>query len=280
MSSLAFNQGATTTDYAEALASASLNNLDPITLLCWTYPTGAAFVNAERLFNKGTSTFTWRTTGTGGNWFFNRGRATTNTQYNTSGNPLQLGVWNFVATTFNSGGAAGALMRHYIGFLGAIAAETAYGTKTDGSGALSTDAGSALRIGNDNAVTPASPWFGRIALVHVLTEELTLGQIQAQQFRPHLRASSRLFVRPGWFGAASHPDWSGHGNAVSISGPALADGLPLGPLWPASPFSQDDVWLPPGAGLIAASVAARGSIVPTVAARGSIAVTVRPLESG
>ena len=92
---------------------------------------------------------------------------------------------------------------------------------------------------------------GRMGFFHVISSELTLNQIIAQQYRPHVRSDSQVFMHLGFNGTGTQPDLTGKGNNGTVTGAVVADHVPLGP-----PFGFDIPWAP------VAVAAAAGSFPP------------------
>ena len=209
-------------------SAAVLDNLDPFTAMLWVYPTSSA---------AGAHLYAKPPAGSGGVLVFRRGfggvlneltfvraRATTATFYETNDTPLTTSnKWYFVAASFAS--ASTPVAHIYVGDLTTIAAERTYGTSTDGSGAISTDAANNLLIGSTGVTS--ENWRGRIALYHLVGSELSLGQIKEQQFRPHVVANSKLFIQLGFNGTGTQPDWSGNSNTCTVMGTTVADHAPI-----------------------------------------------------
>ena len=59
---------------------------------------------------------------------------------------------------------------------------------------------------------------GRASRCMIFNTILTLGEIQAQQRRPQNRSDCVLFVEYGYNAAGTQPDWSGNGNAGTVTG--------------------------------------------------------------
>jgi hypothetical protein len=77
-----------------------------------------------------------------------------------------------------------------------------------------------------------------IAFFGVWSKSMSLGEVQSQQFRPHNSESCVQFSLPGLHGTGAIPDLSGRGNNATVSGLALAAGVPV-QLFPPAP-----TWMP------------------------------------
>ena len=220
---MALTFGVTTSSRVNHGSATVLDNLDPFTVIMWMYPT--TLTNGRRPYTKGAQN-TFSIYGTAGDLSFERLR-TTSTIYTTNNTPLAtLNKWYFVAFSFNSAGATGQIVNIYVGNLSTFAVEATYGTATDGSGSLNTDATANLIIGNRPVADSA--FQGRIAWVGVWNRELTLGELRAQQFRPHKTSGCVLFTHYGFNGTGTQPDWSGSGNPGTVTDATVSSHVPLG----------------------------------------------------
>jgi hypothetical protein len=70
---------------------------------------------------------------------------------------------------------------------------------------------------------------GRIGMVHVVNTRLTLGQMKAQQFAPHVIPGSVLYTRLGWNGTGTQADWSGGQNNCTVTGATVGNDVPIMP---------------------------------------------------
>lgn len=233
--SLAF--GAAASDRVDCGSGSTLDDLDPFTILLWVYPT--TLTNNRVIFIKGQSGNNSRKSLTipvvTSNVSFTVDRATTDTSFITSGGIWVVNTWYLLAATFDS--AASPVAHIYRGTLTAGATEPSYGTSTDGSGAVQSDAAENLRLGNSAANTVA--FQGRIGYAAYIAGALTLAQIIDWQFRPRVIAGTRGFWIPGYNGTANVPDLSGNGNTGTITGATVADHVPL-----PAPFGRSDGWAP------------------------------------
>ena len=216
-------------------SNASLVDLNPCTFMEWVNP--QAFISANVVgFTKASSSVrSLRYYLTSGDLEGFIGRASTNSQYRTNSGGLTLNTWNFLAWTFDLGAGAGEVQNIYVGDLNTLAVETGYVTATDGSGALTTDAGGPFLLANRSTLTKAGDC--KIAVATYCNVALTLAQIRAWQFRPRKLTSSVLYCHYGFNGTGVQPDLSGNGNNGVVTNATVADHVPLGP-----PFGFDPEW--------------------------------------
>jgi hypothetical protein len=160
------------------------------------------------------------------------GRATTFARGQANSNALTTGTWHCIAATWDGGDVNGP--RVYIGDLTTPLVEVSYSTRTAGSGAIHDDSSNDLRTGKAAGFGQTQ---GSIALVHYIKgTELTLEQLRAQQFRPHVLANTKLFSVTGWNGTGTQADWSGCTdtgcpNNGTVTSATVADHVPLGSLF-------------------------------------------------
>lgn len=218
--------GAATTDYVNFGTGSGIANLDPFTYLTWCYPT--TLTDLRRIWQKGVTTTLKRfmISGTAGEVNVRVARATADTIYTTNSAPLVLNAWNFLAVTFRSGAGPGEIVNIYKGTLSAAASEATYGTATDGSGVVGDDSAKEYTVGNTDP-TGGTSFQGRIAYTAYIAAELSLQQIIAQQFDPRVISTTRLACHLGYAGTGTQPDMSGNGNSGTVSGPTVADHVPI-----------------------------------------------------
>lgn len=222
-----------TGDRVVVASDTSHTDLDPLTILAWIRPT--SFIAGQVIMSKfqiGDVRVDFELSDTAGNLRFRRERATTATIYITDDLPLTLNAWNFVAVTFNSGGAANEVVNIYVGSLTALAVESTYAAQGDGSGSVLTDSAGAVVWGNTEDNNVSFP--GDIAIGAYVDQEFSLGEIHSWQFRPRMIANTKIFIHLGFNGTGTQPDWSGNGNSGTVTGATVADHVPLGP-----PFGYD-----------------------------------------
>jgi hypothetical protein len=159
------------------------------------------------------------------------GRATTSLSYVSATSTLVQNAWNYVAFTFDSAGSANELVQIYKGNRTTLATEVTYASRTDGSGALLSDATANFSIGNASGYSAA--WLGTIAWFAHWNSVLTLAQVQAQQFDmsfPVAKANCVIFMHLGIHGAGgtgTQVDWSGNANHGTVSSATVGAHVPL-----------------------------------------------------
>lgn len=240
---MALTFGALISDRVDHASDASLDDVDPFTCLMWIKPNTLS-QDGRRLFAKANGDDpSMAFLGNSGNLILRWGRATTGLDYRTNDTPLSANVWQFLAFKIDTG-AGGNQAGIWVGTLSALASESTYGTSTDGSGALDSNAANSFIVGNRPAANLA--FEGDAAFVSFWNVALSETQIHAQQFRPHVKTGCVLFSHYGFNGTGTQPDWSGNGNSGAVTGATVADHVPLGPA-----FGFDLGWQ----GQIAAAVA-------------------------
>jgi hypothetical protein len=98
-------------------------------------------------------------------------------------------------------------------------------TPDDGTGTKVDDSSGDFRVGSRDGASAALPC--DVAWVGLWTRVLSLGELQAQQTRPHPTAGCVLFSVLGYNGTGTQPDWSGNGNVGTVTGATLADHAPI-----------------------------------------------------
>ena len=228
LKSLNFDQGTTTkVDHGDA---ASVQNLNVATYLFWVKI--STLVAGDRICQKGLGAnfYLMDVTGAGSDlleFSINRGTLSqlSSALFTNFANWPGTGAWAFMAVVCDTGGADGD-QKLYIGSLTGSATEpSSYDNQRVGSGTVGDNSGSNLVMGNrtnDNVELA-----GDIAWGGLWNRVLTLGEIRAQQFRPHKTPGNVLFTRYGMNGAGLQIDESGFGNHGTVTGATLAQGPPL-----------------------------------------------------
>lgn len=138
-------------------------------------------------------------------------------------------VWTWIAATWAGGDTAPKI---FTGTLTSLLAEVSYSATNNGSGAPSSNAANDQLVGAFGGGTGVLN--GRAAVAMIWNRELTLQELQAQQFRPHRTSGCVLYTRYGYDGTGTQRDFSGNGNTGTTSGASVVDGAPLPP-----PFGWD-----------------------------------------
>jgi hypothetical protein len=219
-------------------SGSALDNLSTITFLMWIYPT--RFTDFQVFLHKGVDggngKFLHTNTSSGGLYGFSGNQTGAVASYYESTRSFSLDTWQFFGASFNASGGSGAKWAFCRGTLSTLAATLGIDFADEGSGPYN-DSGDDLRLGNsvdlDQDLDMRYGFFG------VWNRALSLGEMRAQQYRPHKTSGCVLFSFPGANGTSGVPDWSGGGNNGTVpQGGTLAAGVPLGP-----PFGGD-FWLP------------------------------------
>jgi hypothetical protein len=217
-------------------SAASLDNLQAWTLMCWVYRTTT--LASGGIYSKGS--FAGQTRNPNLQLRGNDGatptitidRATTDavaTGANASGDTLPLNAWAFLAATFDVTDGP----RMFIGSLTAAVAEMGYASApTVGSGAVGDNSSESAVIGNAASGDTQNKGFpGRIAFVAQYNRRMALGEIMSHQFRPTVASGCVLWTHLGFNGVSTQPDWSGNGNAGTVSVATQTVHVPLGPIF-------------------------------------------------
>lgn len=216
--------GAATSDVVDVGSGASLDDLDPFTVLLWCMPT--TLTSGRALWSKmGTGNKFLRFSDAAGNVQLFVTRAVT-TSYITNTAPLgTTNQWALLAASFSSAQVAGQIVKIYKGALGVPAAAQTFGTATDGSGALTTDNTGNGRWSNMSSL--AVSFQGRIAMGAVFGAELSLADVQSWQQRPRVTVganAAKAFFRLGNEGVGTQQDYSGNANTGTVTGATQGDG--------------------------------------------------------
>lgn len=235
--SAALTFGAATSDRVDCGSGERLDDLGPtFTYALWCYPTGNT--DDRTLIFKGPSgSFRkmLRLNGVGGNagnLEFVARRAGLNLIYVTSDKPFAtLNRWYCVAVVFDLNAAAGELAQIYVGRPDLPAVESPYGTATDQSGSLDTDAADPQVLGN--SATANAAFQGRIAAAAVFNRALSLAEVRAWQFSaldepyPEVMAGCVGLWYPGNEGPTRVVDYAGYHNDGTVTGATLSRGVVL-----------------------------------------------------
>lgn len=227
--------GAVTSDRVNIGSGTTIDNLNPLTFGCWIYPT--TITSGRRIMTKGLGTGTQHSflVATGGNLDYIRGRGASQSDYITNSAPIvTTDKWYFVVATYDS--AATPAGHIYTGDLTSAATEATYATASDGSGTVFDDSANDLVIGNRHSATFNVAFQGKIAACFYNNAALSLGQIIVLQWRPTVISSTKGFWLFGYNNVGTQTDYSGNGNAGTITGSTLSDPVPLG-----APFAYLDL---------------------------------------
>ena len=233
---------ANSTDRVDCGSAAILDGIDVGTTIVWERPTTLATRNV--IWDKtdpGTEEgmFFAHDVSIGTRFAFQRDRATAALLAVAGVDVVTLDAWNFLAARWDTGGVDGD-QQLFHGDLTTIVTEiSSYSFQTVGSGFPSSHAAGSFVIGNRGDGTPLfREADGDVAVVAIWNRRLSLGEIRAQQFHPHVTVNCRGFWYLGFNGTGTQPDLSGTGNNGTVTGATVADHVPLGPS-----FGYDFNWI-------------------------------------
>lgn len=148
-----------------------LNDVSPLTISAWIHPRGLGEGNLGSIVDKAFLIFrlTAADSGGDGNLTFIRGHAT-DLDVDSTGDPINFNTWQHVAVTWD-GGLPTSSVKMYVN-----GTEVSYGAATAGVGALDTDVGEELVIGNSDGRTNA--FDGLIDDVRFYNRALSHNEIQ------------------------------------------------------------------------------------------------------
>lgn len=221
--------GGAATDRVNFGSDASLDNLSEITVKVWIK--WDAFSANDRLWNKGVDNagvVALLNFQLGSDEIrFKRDRATSNTIAVQTSVNYAVDTWYCIFCT----GHPTNLPRVYFGTLSTILGESSYSTQTAGSGAISDESASSFLVGNRDELDACMD--GTIAFVQIWNTQLSLAECQRHQFHPTVDANTVLHTHLGYNGTGTQADWSGNGNAGTVTGATQTDHVPLGPFFGA-----------------------------------------------
>ena len=222
------------TDAIDHGSAADIDDLSAFTFWAWVYPTTIASDRflLTKVDGTGFNGILLKFYGTG-QMSLLRDRATTEAACDTATNTVSTNAWQFVAATFDVNGAdAASTVNLYHGDLSTQVTEVST-NQQQGSGALVSEAAGALRIGSYEPFGGGESFAGRIACYGLVNRYLSLGQIQALQWRPLTNMSGCLLLVPaGRTGHGSQTDLSGNGRTgTEVGTVGLGDPAPLPSAW-------------------------------------------------
>ena len=208
----------------------TLDNVNTFTYLMWLYRTGTNTTDVATLVTKGSFPDSRHELSVsdidGTSMLVVVDRATTDAAA-TASTAIDLNAWNFIGATFSATNGP----KIFKGSLTSLLAEVAYSSgPTTGAGAVGDDSATNLEVGGRSGSTTGS-MPARIAWVGIWNVEMTLAQMQTQQFRPHVTSGCVLFSHLGFNGTGTQPDWSGNGNSGTVIDATLGDHIPLMAPW-------------------------------------------------
>lgn len=221
-----------TTQGVSITQNTSINNLVPITIATWVYIDTTGNSIWPRIFCKRVDVSNyWEMQYSGTptiNFSFSRVYSPTSAWSSCNGF-LTTGIWQFIAATFDGTNAS----KLYVGSLTSIVSEvSSYANYQAPSGTNCNDATANLYLMQRPSVTAMD---GKMAWAGIWNRSLTLGELQAQQYHPHVTADCKLFMHLGFNGTGTQVDWSGNGNNGTPANLTVANHVPLGPLVLSAP---------------------------------------------
>lgn len=238
---LSFAHGAT--DYVNHGSDATLDNLDPVTIMAWVNVDALHVTERNLFYNKasaadeGLSLYVGHTSGAN---IIQLLRETSGAWPNASA-PIAnfsawgIGKWIFVAAVAEIGVAP----RLLVGDLDTAPAEpSAYTAQVAGGGVVTSDAGQNAIVANGRGIAATWRFGGDVAHVHVAADNLSNAEIIQYWRNLSNRSTTRLNNHYGFNALGTQRDLSGNGNDGTLNNTALADHVPLGP------FFGWDAWLP------------------------------------
>jgi len=231
---MALTFGGATTDRVNCGSGATLDSLNPLTVLAWVYPTTLTALR-EVASKRGAAAQDWvfrvadatdELTG-----FYSM--STGSFLYDTTDANITTNKWWLVAMSVNPANGAGDRVRVYVGDLATAARQCAVSAVVDTGSGTHDDAANNLLIGNWDGLDNA--WQGRIACAAVFGAELTLAQVRSWQFHPRKMSGCVGLWHLGFNGTGTQPDLSGNFNAGTVTGASVGAHVPLRPLFGAAP---------------------------------------------
>ncbi len=155
--------------------------------------------------------------------------------YRSEAGDITYAGWLFLAYVIDTSAADDNRVLFYKGDLSTPATLSTPSLTTEGSGYDSTT--STLRVLNASGADD-EPMNGRMAKIAAWDSVLSAARIKGLQFAPHWNDGvPRFYYELGFNGTGSQADWSGNGNAGTVTNATIADHVPLGP-----PFGFDLGW--------------------------------------
>lgn len=211
----------------------SLDDINEGSILVWVYVRDVADAFRVAINKAGVGVTTMYRpaagmTNPGSSIRWEKDRATTDLRIWTVGSVITANEWNCIAFAWNTGGADGD-QKCFVGVRGGEMSEPSYNTQSAGSGAVTSDAASALQVGCNSGAASSAPWdWGIVNLIS--GRRITLAEAQAWMYQPRPLTGSVLFTLYGHNGTSAQADLSGSNNHGSpANSPTVAPTfLPLG----------------------------------------------------
>lgn len=213
--------GAANTDDVR-IGGTSLDNLAAFSMLFWIYPTTIG--HQRRIWTKtDLKQIEIRNSGGETNKFtVYFARDTTYAVTSVANNTLVANTWQCIGVTYDSTDG----IRVFVGSLTSPIAEVTYTTQDVGSGANTDDSTNDIALGNLGP-SGTSSFQGRMEVYKHFNTRMTLAELRRHQFHDIPASNCLLHWRLGYSGTTTQVDWSGTGNAGTISGPTIGAGLPI-----------------------------------------------------
>lgn len=224
---MALSFGSATTNKVNHGSAAALDNLATGTIVLWIKPVsvGAAFRGwASKGLDSASSGWLLHQRSFAGQTFrFALFRATSDLAIVST--IVLTTDWQCIAATWDIAVSGSCVL--YRGSLTSLMA-TCVDTVDVGSGAVVTDAGDNLIVGNVDIVDTSSA-NALIASIAIWNRVLTANEVKQQQFR--LTPTSGCQILTHYYGTGLQPDYSGHLNVGTVTGATAAAHVPLGPIF-------------------------------------------------
>jgi hypothetical protein len=199
------------------------------TMVMWVFPT--ATTAASTFARKDNTGAIWSFTGAASVQFTLARSTQSLAMIYTTANLPNFGTnkWVFIAVVWDTAGANGDQILYSGDLTHTVAAGSSPSPQRVGSGTVTSQDALSLFVGNN--VGGAAPFPGNIAYTGLWNRRLSLGELQDQQFHPHVTSGSVIASYLGFNGTSSQPDWSGNGNAGTVTGSAVVAHVPIGRLF-------------------------------------------------
>lgn len=228
---MALTFGAVSSNRVDIGTGASVTGLNPFTICVWVFCTTrttgrAIWTSRGSAANNGIGIL--RLSGTTGNLEIRLARVSTATSYITNDIPLPLNQWCFIAADINTATTPSAHL--YTGTLTTPPVQSTYSTAVNGAGAVTADTGTqGSTWGNQTTTGSFSLSFqGRIAKGQIYNRVLSIGEVTQIWMGSRPLAGCVNYIEFGHNSTGTQPDWSGSGNAGTVTGATLTpDHVPL-----------------------------------------------------
>lgn len=217
--------------YVSVTAATSINSLTAFTYFAWVYRTGTD-TSAPDMFNKGAFPDSRKEFGLNDSAGTLRGvvdRATTDCTASST-TSINTNEWSCVAMTYSEANG----IKMFTGTLATAMAEVSYASQVTGSGATGDDSANAQEFGGRSTGGANANFPGYIAVASICNAEMSLAEIQRQQFRPQITSSCVCYQHLGYNGTGTQADWSGNLNNGTVTVATITQHVPLTSLFGAA----------------------------------------------